>query len=88
VSCIAKGLLPYRDLGSGIKPALEDCQEIEFVDDRDANLFTASVHREELIGSVEPDCGMKTAYAASAPPKVVTGRSSNDPVQRQSQPRS
>jgi len=33
VSYIAKGLLPYRGLGSGIKRALEDWPEIEFVTD-------------------------------------------------------
>jgi ATP-dependent DNA helicase RecG len=55
VPYIAKGLLPYRGLGSGIKRALDDWPEIEFVDDREANLFTAMVHRKELIGSVESE---------------------------------
>ena len=35
VSYIAKGLLPYRGLGSGIKRALEAWPEIDFTDDRD-----------------------------------------------------
>ena len=48
VSYIAKGLLPYRGLGSGIKRALEDWPEIDFSDDRDGCLFTATVHRKEL----------------------------------------
>ena len=39
VSYIAKGLLPYRGLGSGIKRALEDWPEIDFTDDRDGCLF-------------------------------------------------
>ncbi len=47
VSYIAKGLLPYRGLGSGIKRALDDWPEIGFIDDREANLFTATVHRKE-----------------------------------------
>ncbi len=34
VSTIAKGLLPYRGLGSDIKRALDDWPEIEFVDDQ------------------------------------------------------
>ncbi len=42
VSYIAKGLLPYRGLGSGIKRALEDWPEIDFSDDRDGSLFTAT----------------------------------------------
>ena len=57
VSYIAKGLLPYRGLGSGIKRALEDWPEIDFTDDRDGCLFTAMVHRKEVIGSVETEIG-------------------------------
>ena len=57
VSYIAKGLLPYRGLGSGIKRALEDWPEIDFVDDREANLFTSTVHRKESVNAeiVEDD---------------------------------
>jgi ATP-dependent DNA helicase RecG len=51
VSYIAKGLLPYRGLGSGIKRALEDWPDIEFTDDREGCLFTATVHRREVGGS-------------------------------------
>ena len=36
-------LLPYRGLGSGIKRALEDWPEIDFVDDRDAKLSAREV---------------------------------------------
>jgi len=49
--CAAKGLLPYHGLGSGIKRALEDWPEIEFTDDRDGCLFTATVNRKEREGS-------------------------------------
>ena len=45
VSYAAKGMLPYRGLGSGIKRALEAWPEIDFVDDRDGCLFTATVYR-------------------------------------------
>jgi ATP-dependent DNA helicase RecG len=45
-SFIAKGMLPYRGLGSGIKRALAEWPEIEFTDDRAGNLFTATVHRK------------------------------------------
>ena len=51
VSYIAKGLLPYRGLGSGIKRALEAWPEIDFFDDRDGCLFTAAVHRKETVSS-------------------------------------
>ncbi len=46
VSYIAKGLVPYRGLGSGIKRALKEWPEIEFADDRDGCLFTATVRRK------------------------------------------
>ncbi len=48
VSYIAKGLLPYRGLGSGIKRALESWPQIDFTDDREGNLFIATIHRKEL----------------------------------------
>jgi ATP-dependent DNA helicase RecG len=55
VSYIAKGLLPYRGLGSGIKRALEHWPAIDFTDDREGCLFTATIHRKEIEGSVEPE---------------------------------
>jgi ATP-dependent DNA helicase RecG len=45
VSYVAKGLLPYHGLGSGIKRALSLWPKIEFTDDRDGCLFTTTVHR-------------------------------------------
>jgi ATP-dependent DNA helicase RecG len=51
VSYVAKGLLPYRGLGSGIKRALDAWPQIDFVDDRESCLFTAKVHRKTVIGS-------------------------------------
>jgi len=51
VSFIAKGLLPYRGLGSGIKRALEDWPDIDFIDDREGGLFTATIHRNQREGS-------------------------------------
>ena len=46
ISYAAKGMLPYRGLGSGIKRALEAWPEIDFADDRDGCLFTVTVHRK------------------------------------------
>ena len=46
VSFIAKGLLPYRGLGSGIKRALENWADIDLIDDREGSLFTAVIHRK------------------------------------------
>ncbi len=44
-SFAAKKLLPYRGLGSGIRRALEEWPDIEFVDDRQGVSFTAVIHR-------------------------------------------
>jgi ATP-dependent DNA helicase RecG len=56
VSYIAKGLLPYRGLGSGIKRALDDWPAIDFDDDRDGNLFTATVHRRAIAAEFPDRC--------------------------------
>lgn len=54
VSYVAKGLLPYHGLGSGIKRALSLWPEIEFTDDRDGCLFTATVRRIGVSEGVNP----------------------------------
>jgi len=48
ISYVAKGLLPYHGLGSGIKRALAEWPEIDFVDDRDGCLFTATIRRKPV----------------------------------------
>ena len=48
ISYVAKGLLPYHGLGSGIKRALEKWPAIDFTDDHDGCLFTATVHRKAV----------------------------------------
>lgn len=48
VSYVAKGLLPYHGLGSGIKRTLEQWPQIEFVDDHDGCLFTVTVTRRPV----------------------------------------
>jgi len=48
VSYVAKGLLPYHGLGSGIKRALDAWPRIDFTDDRDSCLFTATVYRKPV----------------------------------------
>jgi len=53
VSYVAKGMLPYRGLGSGIKRALEEWQDIDFADDREGCLFTVTVHRKTIDSSGE-----------------------------------
>ena len=49
VSYVAKGLLPYHGLGSGITRALTAWPEIDFSSDHEGCLFTATVHRHELV---------------------------------------
>lgn len=44
-SYVAKGILPYRGLGSGIQRAIHAWPKIDFIDDRDAGLFKVVVHR-------------------------------------------
>lgn len=46
-SYVAKGLLPYRGLGSGVKRALAAWPDIDFTDDRDGCLFTVTIHRKK-----------------------------------------
>jgi ATP-dependent DNA helicase RecG len=48
VSYVAKGLMPYHGLGSGIKRALEKWPTIDFADDHDGCLFTATVYRKAV----------------------------------------
>lgn len=72
VSCIAKGLLPYRGLGSGIKRALEDWPEIDFTDDREGGLFVATVHRKELVGAADTETGPESrADKAKSSQKIL-----------------
>ena len=44
-SFAAKGLLPYRGLGTGVRRALQDWPQIQFIDDREGCLFTTLVER-------------------------------------------
>ncbi len=50
VSYVAKGLLPYHGLGSGINRALEHWPHIDFIDDHEGCLFKAIVHRQTPDG--------------------------------------
>jgi ATP-dependent DNA helicase RecG len=52
------GLLPCHGLGSGIKRALEGWPDIDFADDREGCLFTATVHRKEQVGSLKSSLKM------------------------------
>jgi len=65
VSYVAKGLLPYHGLGSGIKRALEEWPEIDFADDREGCLFTATVHRKEWKGVEEAIGSEKSSEKSS-----------------------
>ncbi len=51
VSFVAKGLLPFHGLGSGVKRALGAWPDIDFTDDREGCLFTVTVHRKEIKSS-------------------------------------
>lgn len=45
LASFAAKMLPYRGLGNGIRRALKEYPHIDFVDDRDANLFKVVIHR-------------------------------------------
>ncbi|MBQ7457115.1 MAG: hypothetical protein IJS54_05895 [Desulfovibrio sp.] len=47
-SFVAKGLLPYHGLGTGIARVMQIWPDVDFVDDRDACLFKVIVHRPPL----------------------------------------
>jgi ATP-dependent DNA helicase RecG len=67
VSYVAKGLLPYHGLGSGIKRALEKWPTIDFTDDHDGCLFTATVHRKPVgeldLVNIAPEGSLTTDTA-------------------------
>ncbi len=48
-SYVAKGLLPYKGLGSGITRALNEWPSIEFIDDREGSLFIAKIYRKKIL---------------------------------------
>lgn len=52
VSYVAKGLLPYHGLGSGIKRALNSWPDIEFKDDHEGCLFVATVKRQSVTDQI------------------------------------
>ncbi|MCC6627627.1 MAG: putative DNA binding domain-containing protein, partial [Chloroflexi bacterium] len=66
VSYIAKGLLPYRGLGSGITRALDQWPAIDFTDDRDGNLFTATVRRPEAEDTTVSEVGSEKSSEKSS----------------------
>ena len=79
VSYIAKGLLPYHGLGSGIKRALEQWPQIEFADDHDGCLFRVTVTRNpidelDLVESAAPGNDVRTSVAP------ITGKDAAETV--------
>ncbi len=71
VSFVAKGLLPYHGLGSGIKRALEEWPDIDFTDDREGCLFTATVRRKEVEHATA---------RVSLPKMLVEGSGKSSPI--------
>jgi ATP-dependent DNA helicase RecG len=71
VSYIAKGLLPYHGLGSGIKRALDKWPDTEFTDDHDRSLFIATVHRKP-VGAL--DLVVDSLEKTSGKPEKTSGK--------------
>ena len=65
VSYVAKGLLPYHGLGSGIARALDAWPQIDFIDDRDGCLFTAIVQRKKIVEYTQTEEQLKTSGKTS-----------------------
>jgi ATP-dependent DNA helicase RecG len=66
MSYVAKGLLPFHGLGSGIQRALAHWPHIEFVDDREGCLFKVTIQRK-AVGQL----GQKVADPSSSQNKVT-----------------
>jgi ATP-dependent DNA helicase RecG len=49
ISYVAKGLLPYHGLGSGIQRALKLWSDIDFKNDYEGSLFTVTINRKPLV---------------------------------------
>ena len=64
---LAKGLLSYHGIGSGIKRALADWPDITFADDHDGCLFTATVRRkaDRALADSSPQTPQKTSGKTS-----------------------
>ena len=66
-SFVAKGLLPYRGLGTGVRRAVSEWAAIEFKDNRDACTFTAKVslikgHSEPISESINQKNASKVLH--------------------------
>jgi len=77
-------LLPYHGLGSGIKRALEKWPSIDFTDDHDGCLFTATVHRkavEELdLANIAPKVSPKADTSSKTSGKILEACRENPSV--------
>ena len=82
VSYAAKGLLPYKGLGSGIKRALEDWPDISFTDDREGCMFIATVHRKELgdAGLAEKSSQKSSQKTSQKSSQKIIELMQNDPA--------
>ncbi|MDR3056141.1 MAG: putative DNA binding domain-containing protein [Zoogloeaceae bacterium] len=78
VSYVAKGLLPYHGLGSGIKRALEKWADIEFSDDHDGCLFTVTVRRQPVEELILAEYGSETPKEESVVKDARVRRESED----------
>ncbi|MGE5784984.1 MAG: Fic family protein [Myxococcales bacterium] len=71
-SFVAKGVLPYRGLGSGVPRALEAWPDIDLRDDRDGGLFAATVRRKVVSADLHGDLhGPATGQVTEQVLKVV-----------------
>jgi ATP-dependent DNA helicase RecG len=73
VSHVAKGILPYRGLASGVQRALEAWPKIELADGREGCLFKATVLRTAIAGT-SPISGESAEQTTSRPKSRLESR--------------
>lgn len=77
-SFVAKGLLPYRGLGTGVRRALQDWPQITFIDDHDGCLFSSIIQRVPIKEPLNK--GSLRALKVHPKPKTVALKVHAEPL--------
>ncbi len=79
-SFVAKGVLPYRGLGTGVRRAVEAWPAIELLNDPDAALLTVIVRRPEATGPEWDEAVPGSVEAEALPGDAAPGSVETDPL--------
>ena len=89
-SYVAKGLLPYKGLGSGIQRALQNWSDIYFTDDRQACTFISTINRNAPVNTIsEPVKGINEPVNIKSEPVNIKSepvKGINAPVNTKNEP--